>query len=129
MRTKTPITAVGTVSPSSTESHTHTFNTDATLEGLWCSTYTGHEFDVQYTFELTREATGRTENLLEPLGKEFISGNGENHDMDIRHKVSQGDELTVHIENEDPDYTYHYQARIEWDKAGVTLFKSLFGGG
>lgn len=125
-----PITVIDEIATSTTEEYRYKFPSDATLTQINVSTYVGHEFDLQYTFEVAREGEGQTYNLLRPLGKDFIAGNGEEFELPIRVEVERDDELIVTVENEDSSNLYHSNARIGVDyglKGTITaMLKEVF---
>ena len=123
LRPKEPITIVGDINASSTETFEKDFTTDGVLTGLFVATYVGHEHDLRYTFELVRNGTAQ--NLTDPLDKAYLTGNGENHDIEIRRNFEKEDTLRVTIENNDGTYAYHYNARVAVDYAGWDIGKFI----
>lgn len=91
----------------------HTVEQDATIEGLWARNYIGHEFDLQYQFEIRHD--GRTRNLLTHIGKEFVTGDDDTHDPPIREPVSEGDEIIIRATNTTAEYLYHANAWVAID--------------
>lgn len=110
-----PITVVDTINTESKETYEFRFKTDGVITGVEVSTYVGQEFDLQYTFEVERDGEGQTYNLLNPLGKEFVAGNGENMSFNTRTSVSRNDTLVVTVENKDDEHQYHANAIIPVD--------------
>lgn len=109
-----PISLTDDVPGGETVEKRHEFEDDATLEQIWARNYIGHEFDLRYKFRLERQG-GRTESLIDHLGKRFLTGDDDIHDPSIRVEVDRGDTLVIQAENDDPDHLYHANARVHVD--------------
>lgn len=133
MQKKEPITVIDEIpAASSTDDPTvkiyeRELKTSGTITGIDASTYVGHEFDLQYSYYLDKKGDHLI-NLLDPLGKDFLAGNGENFPLDVRHDFEAGDTLVIRIENEATDHLYHANTRVSMDYAGgiVALLKEVF---
>ena len=140
MPSKEPITVVNpSVSPGTTDVqegddtyYTFDFTTDGYITGISASTYVGQQLDLQYRFYLYKEEQNSKINLIQPLDKEFIAGNGETFDFDIRRAFENGDELHVAIENDsvtggDVNREYHANARVfvDYDPSIIDRIRGL----
>lgn len=122
-----PITVVDTINASSTETYEYTFPTDGVITGIEVATYVGQEFDLQYEFRVERQGEGQSYNLLRPLGKAFVAGNGENMRFNSRTQFEEDDVLVVTVTNEEPDYQYHANAKVSVDYRSVGGLLSAVG--
>lgn len=112
------------------ESETYEFNFPArgVITGINVATHVGQQYDLQYRFLLDREGTEDMVNLLEPVGKAFLGGNGEEYDLAVRHDVDKGDTLRVELDNEESEWSYTANARIPVDYHDHATSASIFGG-
>lgn len=117
MASKEPITAIGSIAPDSEKEFRHEFRSSGTLTEIFVSTYVGHEFDLQYTFEIQR-GDDNVINLLKPLDKAFLAGNGENFQFPIRQDYDKRDELVITVANKDTTQTYHHNCNVQADGMG-----------
>lgn len=125
---KETVTVVDDVAPDTDEEYTYTFPSGGTLTDIAVSTYSGHEFDLQYTFELAPEGETRVYNLMNPLGFDYLAGNGEVIEPVVRREFEKGDQLIITVRNQDTNYTYHANARVGVDYNPASRFLSeVFG--
>lgn len=125
MDNRTPIQLFDDVPGGDSVSVEHDFQEPATVERIWARNYVGHEFDLQYQFLIERN-TGRTDSLIDHLGKQFLAGDDDRHDHDLREPVEAGDTLKIVATNEEPQYLYHANAHVTVEYEGGA--RAWFGG-
>jgi hypothetical protein len=103
---------------------------DGVLESGWFRNYRGHEFDLRYSVYV-RDQQGRRRSPLVQLGKEYLTGDDDIHDLDLRWPVSDGDTLVIEADNNEPEYLYHANARVSIDYEGglIGAVRNLIPGG
>lgn len=129
-----PITFIDDVPADTVKEKSHEFRRSGKLTRLEANTYVNQEFALRYTFRIRRESNTST-NLVEPLGKAYLAGNGEKFDVPLRVDFERGDELVIKVENTtgregNPAYLYHANALVQADYDGgpAGLLSELFGG-
>jgi hypothetical protein len=125
---KEPITVVGEVPPNDSIEKTYEFRQTGEITEVWVSTYVGQEFDLQYRFEM-KDLNGNWRNLLNPLEKEFLAGNGELINPEVRREFQAGNELRITVENEESEFTYHSNCMvgIDYERSG-NMISEILGG-
>lgn len=101
--------------------------TDGTIEKAWLRNYIGHDFDLRYDIKIkTKE--GRERSLFGHLGKEFITGDDDVHEFDLREELEAGDEIILTAENTETQYLYHANVRvsIDYEKGLIGALGRLF---
>ncbi|WP_115863374.1 hypothetical protein [Halorussus litoreus] len=94
---------------------------DGTIEQIWARNYIGHDFDLRYQFLVKHD--GNERSLIDHLGKEFLTGDDDTHDPDLREEVQEGDEIIIRVENTETEYLYHANAAVSVDyEAGLMGF-------
>mgnify|MGYP000748229633 CR=1 FL=1 len=94
---------------------------DGTIEHIWARNYIGHDFDLRYDFAVRHN--GNERSLLNHQGKEFLTGDDDEHDIPLREEVQEGDEIIIRAWNEETEYLYHANARVSIDyEAGLMGF-------
>ncbi|WP_158055968.1 hypothetical protein [Halorussus halophilus] len=86
---------------------------DGTIENVWLRNYIGHDFDLRYQVLIKHDKDERS--LFHHLGKEFITGEDDTRNIELREEVQKGDELIVRAENVETDYLYHANASVTID--------------
>lgn len=106
----------------------HTIPQDGTIERVRLRNYIGHEFDLRYKV-LVESKDGRERSVFTHLGKRFITGDDDPHDLDVREEVEQGEHLIIRAENDDPDHLYHANAKVslDYEKGIMGLISGLRG--
>jgi len=94
---------------------------DGTIENIWLRNYVGHGFDLRYDVVVNHE--GNERSLVTHLGKEFITGDDDTRDIDLREEVREGDEIIIRAWNEETEHVYHANASVSVDyEAGLMGF-------
>lgn len=96
------------------------FPESGTIEGAWIRNYPGHGFDVHYEIEI-EDRGGRKRSLFNHLGKEFIAGDADTHQFNLREEFEAGETLIISAENNEGSYSYHASARVEADYEGGVM--------
>lgn len=117
MDSKDPISVIDDIPGGTTEKYRKTFDRPGTIESLRLRNYVGHEFDLRYRPYLLT-ADGSRINLIKSLGREFVAGNNDIFEVDVRTSFQQDDELVIEVENNDPNRIYHANAIVSVDYAG-----------
>lgn len=126
MHDKDPISVIDDVPGGATEQYRHTFERAGHITAARLRNYVGHEFDLRYTAWVEPVDGSAPVDLFTPLGKEWISGNNDVYEVDVRREVDVGDELVVEVENADPDRLYHASVVVEVDYEH-SLFERVSG--
>lgn len=118
-----------TVSPGNTREYRHEFDQSGVLTDLKISTYTGQQFDLQYTVYTIKD--GNINYLTQNIGDtEWLGGNGDVYLFDTREEFEQGDELVIEVENTDSsseayDYTVNIRLTADYEGVGGVLTRWL----
>jgi hypothetical protein len=96
---------------------TRQFPQDGTIERVWARNYIGHDFDLRYRFRI-KNREGRKRNLFRHLGEEFITGDDDERNFDLREPVEAGETLIIEAENDQSDYLYHANCEVVVDYEG-----------
>lgn len=120
MEPKRNISLFDDVPTETTVSESYEFPTDATIESLWARNYIGHDFDLRYR-AYVEDNRGRNRSLVEHLGKEFLAGDDDEHDLELREEVKAGETLHLEAENVETEYLYHANMRVAVDYEGGLL--------
>lgn len=133
MENRTPIQLFDDVPGGESVSVEHEFQEPATVERVWARNYINQGFDLRYKFLIERDS-GRVESLFEHLGKEFLAGDDDRHDHDLREGVEAGDTLKIIANNNEPDHLYHANTHVTVDYEGgsdsgiIAAIKTALGG-
>jgi len=113
MEDQRPISFVGTTPAGETTEVTHEFDTNGVITGAQVVTHAGQEYDLRNYAEVIRDGSPVT--LWEPLGEEFLAGDGEDFDPPLRFEFTEGDVLRLRAENTTTDFEYHHNMTINID--------------
>jgi len=131
--TKDSLRLAGRVGPGGDDELRHSVQVSATIEEVTVRIYRGAELDVQVTPAVAYDADeDRASNI--PLitfvdgGKQFVDGDGDRWDFPVSVPVTEGDEIVVEVENQDPDNGYDYAVDVVLEKAaGSTRLDQIVG--
>lgn len=119
------------------------FSRPGVITGLTARTYVGEEFYLRYKFELIRPETGQAPvNLSGGLtsesgnyGEDYLAGNGDVYEGDLRQPFESGEKLRITVENAtgrngvDPyDYPIAAEVEVDYDGGLVDRLNALIGG-
>ncbi len=86
------------------------FGRDGVVVGGQINTYLGQQGDLRYYPSLVED--GSAKNLItiaddgDDTPESYIAGNGENIPVRTRREFSEGDVLTLRVENHEPNWNY-----------------------
>lgn len=113
MQDERPVSFVGATPASSTTEEAHEFSDSGVLTHADIATHTGQEYDLRIYAEVIRN--GSPVALWEPLGEEYLAGDGEDYSLPLRFEFSRGDVLRLRAENVSENYEYHHNVQIAVD--------------
>lgn len=118
MQDERPISFVGVTPASSTTEETHEFEDSGIITNAEIATHQGQEYDLQLYGEVIRN--GSPVSLWEPLGEEYLAGDGEDYSLPLRFEFDRGDVLRLRAENVNDTYQYHHNMNIAIDYETTT---------
>lgn len=121
-----PLTVVGEeVVSGNSETFSKQVDTPAVLKGLRIHCYRGQQFDLQYHVKVEKADGERTVNVIDDLaGRNWVGGNGDVYEFDLRRRLESGDRLIVEVENTDSngyDYTTSLTTQMDWEPGRFDL--------